>query len=760
MQPGNESKDSTKVLELSKFSCILCNHRKVKCDRLSPCSNCQKAHSECIYRVPPPPRRRKRKIGDGSLDVGSKDEVPPEEKLQIYETALRGLGVNIERLLRGEGTGPEIKELGAFLPKSTTKESRPERLPGNDCRPSAGSEDNPSEMGKLIVGMDNLGRSTYFENHLWRDLSDEMKSPKDLALNDWEEDKEHQDDDGHHSAADNRLDSLLFGVSPLLADLRDLHPHVDQILKHWKVFKESINPILKVIHIPTTEAKVIELAPKLARREEVPLSFEVLLFAIYCSSIFASSPQACQARFGDSYSILLVKYQGALNLSLQKAKFLSTSDMTVLTALFIFLSSAKNHYDPQSIWTLSGTCLRIGQRLGLQRDGYHLGLSPFEVEMRRRLWWQIWMFDGSLEEMVGSGSPLLDRLSDTQFPCNINDADIWPGMTTPPTERTGPTEMIFCRLRWHIGRFFRHAPRGKGFDGRWELLSGNQFTLAEKDAAIDELEQYVERQFVRYLDPLEPLHVLCSIASRAILTTLRFVAHHPRQYVNDAEVPQAERDLLYELSLKSLEYVIISFQTPAIERFDWHFRFQFPWRPFIYLLHELTKRLDGDDVEQAWRKIDELFRGRSDMLLQSNNLLHAAAGNLALKAWAAREKKSVEEGKKRGGMGEPLRTPQFVTTLKALREKRDGRSRNGNDSWRQDVDEQLTDGVTMMEEPLNELHGLVDMSSFEFDFSLQDSGFNWMEWDEMLSGNRAFHPGGQQEDRRPQSFDEAMGQAG
>lgn len=43
------------------LSCVLCQKRKVKCDRNDPCAGCVKLGVECIASVPAPPRPRKRK---------------------------------------------------------------------------------------------------------------------------------------------------------------------------------------------------------------------------------------------------------------------------------------------------------------------------------------------------------------------------------------------------------------------------------------------------------------------------------------------------------------------------------------------------------------------------------------------------------------------------------------------------------------------------------------------------------------------------
>ena len=66
-------------------SCLLCQQRKVKCDRQKPCSNCIKAQAKCVPSTPSLPRRRKRKLTE--IDLAA--------KLRKYEHLLKIHGVNI-----------------------------------------------------------------------------------------------------------------------------------------------------------------------------------------------------------------------------------------------------------------------------------------------------------------------------------------------------------------------------------------------------------------------------------------------------------------------------------------------------------------------------------------------------------------------------------------------------------------------------------------------------------------------------------------
>lgn len=67
-------------------SCVLCQQRKVRCDKNKPCANCVKAGVECKVVPPQPPRRRKKKPHEREL----------VERLRKYETLLSQHGVDFE----------------------------------------------------------------------------------------------------------------------------------------------------------------------------------------------------------------------------------------------------------------------------------------------------------------------------------------------------------------------------------------------------------------------------------------------------------------------------------------------------------------------------------------------------------------------------------------------------------------------------------------------------------------------------------------
>lgn len=86
-------------------SCVLCQQRKVRCDKNKPCANCVKAKVECRVVPPQPPRRRKKRLQEKDLI----------DRLKKYEMLLAEHGVKVDAIgheLRPDGPpADEVEDL-------------------------------------------------------------------------------------------------------------------------------------------------------------------------------------------------------------------------------------------------------------------------------------------------------------------------------------------------------------------------------------------------------------------------------------------------------------------------------------------------------------------------------------------------------------------------------------------------------------------------------------------------------------------------
>ena len=70
------------------LACVLCQRRKLRCDRQFPCANCTRSHAQCVPAATLPPRQRRRRFPEREL----------LDRLRRYESLLRENSINFEPL--------------------------------------------------------------------------------------------------------------------------------------------------------------------------------------------------------------------------------------------------------------------------------------------------------------------------------------------------------------------------------------------------------------------------------------------------------------------------------------------------------------------------------------------------------------------------------------------------------------------------------------------------------------------------------------
>ena len=136
-------------------------------------------------------------------------------------------------------------------------------------------------------------------------------------------------------------DHLLFGSRKTNVDLSTLHPEQVQIFRLWQIYLENINPLLKVTHTPTLQARIIDAASDVTN---ISPTLEALMFSIYCVSILSLIEDECHTIFGSPREDLLTSYQFGCQQALQNCGVLRTNDRECLTALYLYLVSLSGRH--------------------------------------------------------------------------------------------------------------------------------------------------------------------------------------------------------------------------------------------------------------------------------------------------------------------------------------------------------------------------------------------------------------------------------
>ena len=250
---------------------------------------------------------------------------------------------------------------------------------------------------------------------------------------------------------------------------------------------------------------------------------------------------------------------------------------------------------------------------------------------------------------------------ETILPTNVSDSELSPAMTEAPIDKDGVTEMIHLSLRYEVATSIKDFIT-RGFHGDSSSANSPEL-IAEKDRAIDELEAKLQEKYIRFCDPSIPIHLLAIYMSKSVISSMRLMAHHPRQYPDKgATMPQREKDMIFNESLKELETTSLAYENKLVQGFKWHIHYHFQLNAFIYLVSELRHRTIGEQVDRAWKQVERSYEQRPEMLNETKNSLYFALGNLTLKSWAKREEA--------GGLyqgAQVLAAPRFISILRMQR---------------------------------------------------------------------------------------------
>jgi hypothetical protein len=479
------------------------------------------------------------------------------------------------------------------------------------------------------------------------------------------------------------------------------HPAQEESVKLWDTYVQNFDPLVKILHAPTVKGLVERLSQCPAA---VSPDDECLLFAIYYVAVFSMSDDECILQFHQSRKDLMLKYKSCVWQALSNASWLKSTEMPVLQSYTLLLIALRTQIDSHTFWILTGIAIRLAQRMNLHRDGETLGLPPFEVQMRRRLFWQLLPLDSFASQASGVGISLPPNSWDTKPPLNVNDIDISPGMTEQPIERKGATDMIFCLSRLQIHNFYTRKSVQSDSAGTTQSRDSD-----EVEAAIGEVEDLIETKYLRYCDIVNPLHFLTSAMVRSATNAVRLRVRMPL-LLNDTST-LAERQALSTLAERILDTQSAVYSNASLVKFRWQTQTFFIWDALLCVLRCLTDPgfYSPSELNRAWDKVTEVYSNHSE-LLKGGRTLYVTIGNMTLKAWRVNP------------LPDPTAEPPFIAGLRARREAVASRQREVNVSANPI---RTSDGLAAPDDFFNSSY--TDLT-FDGNFALQSP--DWEFWNQ------------------------------
>ncbi|OAX82560.1 hypothetical protein ACJ72_03089 [Emergomyces africanus] len=141
-------------------SCLECRRRKLKCDRLHPCSNCSKTKRDCLFLAPALDPNSRKKLTELKEKMGSLERSLEQDAADRKDLAQEGL---LENPADGNAPVPEDE-----------KDLKPTALAVQDAAYEDGSDDDTFDLG---FKLGKLRMTDRVDHHAIGDLSVSDKTP-------------------------------------------------------------------------------------------------------------------------------------------------------------------------------------------------------------------------------------------------------------------------------------------------------------------------------------------------------------------------------------------------------------------------------------------------------------------------------------------------------------------------------------------------------------------------------------------------------
>ncbi|KAI1428753.1 fungal-specific transcription factor domain protein [Xylaria sp. FL1777] len=444
--PGDRPRPpSPRRRDKPQLSCNPCRRRKVRCDRLHPCTNCSSRGlgSSCVYATT-------------TTTTITTSRATLSGRLHGTAAGLQDRIDQLENLVLGlmHQTAPSSGDHSAHLSPSPPEKDLEQAKTRRDV------SETPSDHGIIRIQQTTV---SYVSNSHWAAVLDSITDLRSHFA---------QEEETHPQASDPLQPSTGFPKPQLLYSCL-MYETPASIVK-------SLPPRPVVDRLVSRYFNVLDIAPGvthsghfLREYEEfwkaphaAPVMWVGLLFGIICLSTqlqhsllnpTKASPTLGQSRSPPRVSenqVTIDKYKEKTIQCLILGHYTKGGPYVLETLILYFLIECFNLKDMEiGIWVLVGTIVQVAIHMGYHRDAKHFpNISPFAGEMRRRVWAMIVQLDFSVSTQLGLPRLVKESQTNTSEPRNLYDSDFDENTTElppsrPETEIT-PTLYVLAKLRF------------------------------------------------------------------------------------------------------------------------------------------------------------------------------------------------------------------------------------------------------------------------------------------------------------------------
>ncbi|KAI9651115.1 hypothetical protein NHQ30_001152 [Ciborinia camelliae] len=432
------------------LSCGPCRHRKLKCNRSHPCENCTRRGdaSSCSYAAP---GTRKKNQSQGAT---SPDDM--QNRIDRLEGLVLSLMTN-----GASSAGPAAAAAAINSQSDSAGSSFPLDLEQDDDDMIKEGSDEDSDvdgvansLGVMKVDPDK-GKTTYLGDSHWHLVLADIAEVKSYFINHKKELENNYEKIKSQKPPASDGPAFLFGAHTPATDdeLRNALPSKPEVDKLITRYFNTYDPAVNIIHSPTfhKEMQTHWQDPTKTSIVWLGLLYSILCLAMQSYHKIGDEPPEWRGRTLD----IAEEFRLRTVQCLVNSDYTKSSLYTIETLILYVHGEYASRWDAEvGLWVIIGMITRLSMRMGYHRDPSNFpGISPFQGEMRRRIWGFIRVMDTMFSFQLALPSMIRDSDCDTKPPRNIFEDEFGPDSKTLPPARpnTEPTPISYMLAKVNIG---------------------------------------------------------------------------------------------------------------------------------------------------------------------------------------------------------------------------------------------------------------------------------------------------------------------
>ncbi|KAI1359312.1 fungal-specific transcription factor domain-containing protein [Xylaria arbuscula] len=412
---------TTRPRELSHKACDACKRRKVRCSGTNPCHHCNRSNSNCSYSS-----------NYGRISQLERRIKQYEDQVRLLESSWRRFMPHLEledakRMVETDDPGSEsFAQLGPATPPITSANPNAEGMHPVESPGRAASDiekevetvevlawDETTETGSSVDGICSLNANSkalgYTGSPSGNALLRHLRSVGTFFSND--------DDASPHSSLSSPLS---LDVTPHPA-VELSSPALQNRCLDW--YFEHFHKPYPLLHEGLFRAHFSGAVPKPKDGSWPILSNMVLAMGAFCG------PEAYSGYDNHFYS------QARASFSMD---LLQRGSVPLVQALLLMANYLQKRNKINSGFTFLGIAYNMAISMGMHREFSEKSINIFDMELRRRVWWTLYIFDTGARLTLGRPSMLLYGVN-VKPPSNLDDWDLAVDMNSLKVSQSYPT---------------------------------------------------------------------------------------------------------------------------------------------------------------------------------------------------------------------------------------------------------------------------------------------------------------------------------